>query len=43
MQKKNTFIIADKMMYSEIKAKYGSDFDTIANELRALMNSLADK
>ena len=43
IRKKNTFVIADKMMYSEIKAKYGSDFDTIAKELRELMNSLANK
>ena len=43
IRKKNTFVVADKMMYSEIKAKYGSDFDTIAKGLRDLMNSLAGK
>ena len=42
-RKKNTLVISEKMMYSDIKAKYGDDFDTIAKELRDLMNSFADK
>ena len=42
-KKKNTFFINNKLMYSEIKAKFGSDFNAIAEGLRDIMNSLMDK
>ena len=41
-RKKNTFIINDKIMYSSLKEQYG-DFDSIAKEIRKIMNSLSDK
>ena len=43
IRKKNTFVIAEGMRYSKIKELYGSDFDTIAKELRKIMNDLANK
>lgn len=43
IKKKNTFVIAEPIRYSKIKELYGSDFNTIAQELRKIMNDLPNK
>ena len=43
IRKKNTFVIAEPIRYSKIKELYGSDFNTIAQELRKIMNDLSSK
>lgn len=41
-RKKNTFIVSERMYYSELKEKYGS-YEEIAEAMRLLINSLIDK